>query len=418
LKTLVTATAITGLIAPVSLVSSGLDLFPMPMVVMSGVLAVFVVMVGYGIARYSALVQKRTIDRDFFYNLIGILIITGVYTFATWVLVFAYEAPSVIVIYIPVLGVLTHTLLNAASLFLDWLFYRGETRRLRASLQNLRQLAGESENMKIMLEEILAALCTPIKATYGLILLHNDGTAAQIAQYRWKGQPLSIASNLLGADDIIHLTPGQFDKPLEDAALLVPLYIDAAQIGALLLGRPVNGVRYNNNDVDNLLYPADQIASALLLRQQTAKHLDMVAQIANEPPAVSPIRQSIPVNSIEQALRSLSDYALLADSPLGELSIVRMKMTGDRKTHVDRGKAVQAVVVEALENMRPGPVVPREPIPREWFPYVILHDAYVEGIQNRDIMSKLYISEGTFNRTRRSAIRSLARALAEMENPA
>ena len=34
----------------------------------------------------------------------------------------------------------------------------------------------------------------------------------------------------------------------------------------------------------------------------------------------------------------------------------------------------------------------------------------------RDIMSKLYISEGTFNRTRRVAITSLARALIEMEN--
>jgi len=68
LMTLLMATAVTGLIAPVSLVSSGLDLFPMPMVVMSGVLAVFVVMVGYGIARYSALVQKRTIDRDFRYS--------------------------------------------------------------------------------------------------------------------------------------------------------------------------------------------------------------------------------------------------------------------------------------------------------------------------------------------------------------
>ena len=32
-----------------------------------------------------------------------------------------------------------------------------------------------------------------------------------------------------------------------------------------------------------------------------------------------------------------------------------------------------------------------------------------------NIMLKLYISEGTFNRTRRMAIRSLARALGEME---
>jgi len=46
---------------------------------------------------------------------------------------------------------------------------------------------------------------------------------------------------------------------------------------------------------------------------------------------------------------------------------------------------------------------------------VILYDAYVKEIQNRDIMGRLYISEGTFNRTRRAAIRSLAKALAEME---
>jgi hypothetical protein len=65
--------------------------------------------------------------------------------------------------------------------------------------------------------------------------------------------------------------------------------------------------------------------------------------------------------------------------------------------------------------MKPSLNVPHDPLPREWYSYVILHDAYVGEIQNRDIMSKLYISEGTFNRTRRTAINSLARALAEME---
>jgi hypothetical protein len=417
LLTLLTATAFTGLIAPVSLVSSGLDLFPMPMVVMSGVLAVFVGTVGYGIARHSALVQNRTINRDFFYNLFGILVITGVYTAATWVLIFAYEAPKVIVIFIPLLGVLTHSLLNAASIFLDSFFYRGETRHLRARLQHLRQLAGESENMKILLEEILATLCAPIKATYGLILIHNDGKAIQIAQYRWKGEPLALDSSLLAADDILHLNPMQFAEPLEEAALLVPLYIDSTQVGALLLGRPVNGLQYSDEDVENLLYPADQIAGALLLHRRTTEQLDMVAQIASESPIVPMVRPSIPVHSVELALRNLSDYAFLADSPISELAAARAKLSGDRKTHIEQGKAVQAVVLEALEKMRPDPNLPREPIPREWFPYVILHDAYVEEVQNRDIMSKLYISEGTFNRTRRAAIRSLARALAEMENP-
>jgi hypothetical protein len=52
---------------------------------------------------------------------------------------------------------------------------------------------------------------------------------------------------------------------------------------------------------------------------------------------------------------------------------------------------------------------------REWYPYIILRDAYVNCLPNREIMDRLYISEGTFNRTRRSAIRSLTRQLIEEE---
>lgn len=417
LLTLVGATVFTGLIGPVSLVSSGLDLFPMPMVVMSGVLAVFVAMIGYGVARYSALVEKRTIDRDFFYNLIGVIVMVGIYTFAAWILVFAYGAPNVIVIFFPVLGVLTHTGLNAASIFLDWLFYRGETRRLRLNLHTLRRLAGESENMKILLEQILTALCVPIKSTYALVLTFEEGNARQVADFRWKGPRLEIPSSLLTADDVLHLTPKHFLSPLEDAALLIPLYIESVQIGALVLGCPTNGLRYAHADLERLLYPSDQIAEALFLNRQNTERLEKVALIANTQPALPAREFSIPVNIVENALRNLFDYAYLADTPMAEMELVRARLAGGKKTHLERGKTVQAILLEALEQMRPGSEVPRDPPPREWYPYVILHDAYVNGKQNRDVMSRLYISEGTFNRTRRAAISSLARALVEMEHP-
>jgi hypothetical protein len=64
----------------------------------------------------------------------------------------------------------------------------------------------------------------------------------------------------------------------------------------------------------------------------------------------------------------------------------------------------------------PGPEPSSQAIPpREWTQFIILHDAYVMGELNRDIMGKLYISEGTFNRTRRRAVRGVAKALEEME---
>jgi hypothetical protein len=68
-----------------------------------------------------------------------------------------------------------------------------------------------------------------------------------------------------------------------------------------------------------------------------------------------------------------------------------------------------------VEKLRPTADLPKEPIPREWYPYLILHDAYFEGLPNRDIISKLYVSDGTFHRTRRSALRSVTRVLSELE---
>ena len=56
-----------------------------------------------------------------------------------------------------------------------------------------------------------------------------------------------------------------------------------------------------------------------------------------------------------------------------------------------------------------------EPLPRIWYSYAILHDAYIQGVPNREIMARLYISEGTFNRTRRNALRGLTRLLTEKQ---
>jgi hypothetical protein len=92
-----------------------------------------------------------------------------------------------------------------------------------------------------------------------------------------------------------------------------------------------------------------------------------------------------------------------------------MRMPEKQVTHLERGKVVHEVLLEALDKLRPAGTAPRDPPPREWYPYSILHDAYLEEVTNREIMARLYISEGTFNRTRRSAIRSVARALGEME---
>jgi hypothetical protein len=203
---------------------------------------------------------------------------------------------------------------------------------------------------------------------------------------------------------------------LAEAALLIPLYADADQFGALILGRPVNGVSYSQTDVDLLLYPSDRLADIIRDARREAEYMAQVARvIETHKPKAARYPDQISIKAVEDALRHIVDYAYLGDHTLTQFRLVRSRIVVEPVTHLDLGKATYDVLAEAIEKLRPGDTVPSDPPPREWYPYLILHDAYLEDIPNRDIMSRLYISEGTFNRTRRAALRAVTRALEEME---
>jgi hypothetical protein len=111
--------------------------------------------------------------------------------------------------------------------------------------------------------------------------------------------------------------------------------------------------------------------------------------------------------SVETALQHLSDYTRLGSSPL----VKTLRLAG--ATHIERGKALRQELLRAVESLRPAAKRPDGTLPREWTAYAILHDAYVEDVPNREIMARLYISEGTYNRMRRRALQAVAQALVE-----
>ena len=184
--------------------------------------------------------------------------------------------------------------------------------------------------------------------------------------------------------------------------MLIPLYSEIEQIGAIIFGIPENGTRYSKADVEQLLYPSDKIADVL-----QGALLEEVISLSYS--------GQISVKVVGNALRNMYDFAYLGDISLAQLKMVHSRIPDGSVTHLDRGKAVYSVIGEALEKLRPETVCPGELAPREWHPYLILHGAYIKDRPNRDIMSQLYIFEGTFTRTRRSAIQSVTRVLQEME---
>ena len=175
-------------------------------------------------------------------------------------------------------------------------------------------------------------------------------------------------------------------------------------------------MHYSPADVELLLAPTDRVADAIADARREAEHLAALARLAESQPArraAEPAQAS--AKMIEDALRNLSSFAYLGEHPLAEWKLVSGRLPKAAPTFLDRGKAVYGVLAEAIEKLRPEGRPPGDPPPREWYPYLILRDAYLEDVPNRDIMARLYISEGTFNRTRRAALQAVARSLEEME---
>jgi hypothetical protein len=412
---LISATLLASTVAFLSIAGSILGV-RVPTLATSVLLGTGMALIGYGVARYSALVEGRTIRRDFYHAAAATGLVTALYLALAWVAIHHFGAPPMAYPLTVLLSVTTHFLVDAARYSWDAALHRRDVRQTQTGLHRLAGQDGGLYATADLLSVMLESLCACARAIYGLVLLFEEGGIRLAAVYGWaQGEP-RLSRRDLAADDVLHLGPGRFPSPLAEAALLIPLYGGGEQFGALILGRPVNGVRYSPDDVDQLLYPSDRLGDVLWsARPWVDPAARPVRAAGTQPP--EPVRCPDPVSAkaVEDALRHMADYGYLGGHTLARFRVVRARVALQAVTHLDVGKALHSVLAEAIEKLRPGAAPPPDPLPRDWYPYVILHDAYLEGISNRDIMSRLYISEGTFNRTRRSALLALAQALEEME---
>ncbi|MCC7355101.1 MAG: hypothetical protein IT330_15255 [Anaerolineae bacterium] len=402
-----------------------------------------VVLLGYAVARYNALIEGRALERDFLYAAGAVGLLTIFYLLGTMLLYQKGHVSFLTLILVVVIAVSSHSLYDGVRATLDWLFYHGRFRQLRANLRGFAREANHIQALPDRLRSVLSELCRTLHIQKGFLALRQGDAfiveATQKANLVGQTFPLPI----LTATDIgeMNNTPD-----LPDMALLVPLYASGAQMGALVLGPPETGQSYSEEDLDLMDELADQIAATIhSLRQQeeNARAInEMVSDFRNRERILQQQVQAMLVERqegggltlegigeedflrfVEDGLRRLHDYACLGEHALAQLAVVNQRL-GSRPhglvTHIDRGKALNEVLLQALHKLRPeGPLPDGRSIPpREWYPFIILYDSYMRDDSNRDVMSKLFISEGTFNRTRRRALRAVAKALREMEQDA
>lgn len=382
-------------------------------------------LLGYNVARYSALVEGLGRQVDFTYSAAAISLVVILYGLVAWLSYLVFDIPLSVFIFVLVLVILSHSLYEWGGARLERLFYRRQYLRLKADLHAFAREAQDrdlSEQFGLMLESV----CRAVEAAWGWIELFGAGGPATAAAYPAAHRQPDVDAAALRVPEVAILGD----------MVVVPLYVQHEQIGVVLLGERGNHRAYTESDLDLLDLSADQLTSVVYVAHQQREMVQQIDALVSEfrqrekqlraelqaamessqPPTEGLSAGENDMRTlVEDAIRHLYDYVYLGGHALAQLRLVEQRLgRGGAITHLDRGKALNQVLVEVIEKLRPRDLPPQE-LTREWIQYVILHDAYVQGEPNRDIMNKLYISESSFNRARRRAIMGVARAVEDME---
>ena len=204
-------------------------------------------------------------------------------------------------------------------------------------------------------------------------------------------------------------------SPAVEAALVFWLATHAKRAQLLRLNWPAAGGLIRQDETPAMSLTTSAAQSLVVARRVESHPAQFAAVIDGSVPAPGGQDERELPRWIEEALRNLSDYGYLGEHPLAGWKVVKRRLPAGSRTTLDHGKALYEVLAEAIEKFRPAGKRPGDLPPKVWHAYLILHEAYVENTPNRDIMARLDLSEGTFNRRRRAALQALARLLSDME---
>jgi len=371
---------------------------PAPRIVQDALAFCGVFVLGLSVARHQSLTERRSNLQEFALTTLsafGVALVTGY--FALRLGVATARLADVVGFVILLVG-----LYDLTREFLERRRSRHDN-QFRKQLRQLEHDASGDGTLHRRLQEGLDLLCQTLKAPGGFVAIRRGENFLVTATRSSVEVGSEIAASLLDCEEVAHPKAGQ--PP--GIAWIAPSFEGQTQVAIVGISLPEYKLDYASGDLALLEEVADRVGTLVSLSRHAQQDDSL-------PASVEPLLDSISANPdldfikiVEDGLRHLPDVVMLGQSPLAE----KMGIYGG--SHVERGKRLQQLLTESIEAFRPAERRPPEPLPRVWYNHAVLHDAYVEGVPNREIMSRLYISEGTFNRTRRNALRGFARLLVE-----
>ena len=370
---------------------------------------------GLSVARHQTWTERRTSLQDFpltTLSTLGLAAVTAIFALREGMSL--ARISDVVVFVILAVGVYDLT-----REFLE----RLRSRRESEFRKQLRHLENESPNEQAVhthMQKGLDLLCETLDAQGGFVAVRRGDHFVVMATRSSFEVESNFLESQLACEDVSKPT----DEKLTSIAWIAPSFEGQKQVAVVGIALPNSRIDYSTGNLELLADVADHIGTIVSLVSLQSKQSDPL-RVAESQTSISELSSASGqmlealsthadegfVKLVEDALRHYSDYIALGQSSLADWAGI----TGG--SHIERGKRLQALLAESIESFCPADRRPAEPLPRVWYNYVVLHDAYVDGVPNREIMARLYISEGTFNRTRRSALRSLARSLIEKGKP-
>lgn len=367
-----------------------------------------ILVLGLSVARHQTWTERRTTLQDFPLTTLVTLGLAGLTGFFAWNSGMPAERISAVVAFV----VLSVGVYDLTREFLE----RQRTRKesdLRKQLRRLEHEERSEEALKSRLQAGLDLLCQTLEAPGGFVAVRREEKFLVLAGRSSVAVGSELSSEAVACEDVSHPKAGQ----LSSIAWIAPSFEGHLQMAVVGVEKSRSRMEYSKGNLELLAETADQIGTLVSLSSQVVSRQDqtdhqpiteeIISAAGNLMDSISAHNDTEFIKSVEEALRHLPDTITLGQSPLAE----KMSIRGE--SHVERGKRLQELITFSIEALKPAEKRPSEPLPRVWYNHAVLHDAYVEGVPNREIMARLYISEGTFNRTRRNAIRGLARMLAE-----
>ena len=389
---------------------------PAPRIIQDSLAFCGVFVLGLSVARHQTLVERRATLQDFPLTTLSTLGLVAIATFFAWKGGMPVQNLAAVAGFV----IIAVGLYDLTREFLE----RQRMRKEGQFRKQLRHLEGESVGEDILrsrLQQGLDLLCQTIQAPGGFVAIRQAEKFVVLASKSSVQNGSELSESLVACEDLCHPKA----EELSSVAWIAPSFEGHTQVAVVGIEKSTSRIEYSTGNLEMLAEVADQIGTLVSLSNVTPKKIAESRALTTETPvnvtelnsATGEMLDSISANpdaefikTVEEALRHVTDTIALGQSTLAG----KMSLKGE--SHIERGKQLQEILTGAIESLKPAEKRPPEPLPRVWYNHAVLHDAYVEGVPNREIMARLYISEGTFNRTRRNALRGLARLLMEQKS--